>query len=46
MNIKDFGGPGLTQLEAGAVVLEIAKRDVSISTFFLVHNGIGMEVIN
>ena len=44
--IKDFGGPGLSQLEAGAIIMEIAKRDVSISTFFLVHNAIGMEVVN
>ena len=39
--IKDFGGPGFTNLETGVISFEMAKIDASISTFFLVHNAIG-----
>lgn len=44
--IKDFGGPGFTNLETGAIAFEMAKVDGSISTFFLVHNAIGTAVID
>jgi hypothetical protein len=30
----------------GSIIYEIAKRDGSIATFFLVHNAIGMAVVN
>lgn len=43
--IKDFGGPGMTNLEAGVISAEIAKRDASIATFYLVHNAIGQNVV-
>lgn len=46
LTIKDFGGPGLTSVEAGSIIYELAKRDGSIATFFLVHNAIGMAVID
>lgn len=39
--IKDFGGPGMTNLETGSICFEMAKIDASISTFYLVHNAIG-----
>ena len=45
LQIKGYGSPGLGLLESAAQVYEIAKRDVSASTFFLVHNAIGMMVI-
>ena len=45
MKIKEFGGAGLNNLECGVICFEIAKRDASISTAFLVHNGIGSAVI-
>lgn len=39
--VKDFGGPGMSNMEAGAILYEMAKFDASISTFFLVHNCLG-----
>jgi alkylation response protein AidB-like acyl-CoA dehydrogenase len=35
--IKDFNGPGMTILETAAILFEIAKRDVSVATFYNVH---------
>ena len=46
MSIKDHGGPGFSNLEGGAVIYEMAKRDASIATFVLVHNAIGTNVIS
>ena len=46
LQIKGYGSPGLSTLEAGACCYEIAKRDGSAATFLLVHNGIGMAVID
>jgi len=46
LQIKGYGSPGLSTLEAGAVIYEMAKRDASAATFFLVHNAIGMAVID
>ena len=46
LTIKDFGSPALTTVEAGSIIYELAKRDGSIATFFLVHNAIGMAVID
>jgi len=43
---KDFGAPGLSVLETGACMFEIAKRDVSVSTGYLIHHAIGMDVID
>ena len=36
LQIKDFGGPGLTTLEAGGVIYEMAKIDGSVAMSFLV----------
>ena len=44
--IKDYGGPGFTNLEAGAIIYEIAKKDASVASFITVHNSIGTAVIN
>ena len=46
LTIKDLGGPGLTNVEAGAQIYEIAKIDASVCTFFTVHNSIGMAPID
>jgi alkylation response protein AidB-like acyl-CoA dehydrogenase len=44
--IKDFGGPGMNNLEAGVILYEFAKHDASIATFVQVHNSIGTYVID
>lgn len=44
--IKDFGGPGFTNLETGAIIYEICKKDASVGTFILVHSAIGTNVVN
>ncbi len=36
----------MSNIETGAISFELAKADASISSFFLVHNGIGSNVIN
>jgi len=46
LNMKGYGSPELSVTESGAVSYELAKVDASISTFVLVHNGIGMAVID
>ena len=46
LQIKGYGSPGLTTLESGCLNYEIAKRDGSVATFFLVHNAIGMAVVD
>jgi len=45
LRIKDFGGAGLNNVEAGAIIYELARYDMSISTFYLVHNAIGTAVV-
>lgn len=46
LEIKGFGGPELNTIESGAIIYELAKRDVSIASFILVHNAIGQSVID
>ena len=46
LQIKGYGSPGLSTVEAGAMLYEIAKRDGSMASFFTVHNAIGLSVIN
>ena len=45
-HIKEFGGPGLNTMEAGAIIYEMAKIDASVYTFLTVHNSIGMAVVD
>jgi len=45
LNIKGYGSPGLTALEAGSISFQMARYDMSATTFLNVHNGIGMAVI-
>ena len=44
--IKDFGGPGFTTLEAGSIIVEMAKIDGSVAMTFLVQNCLGMAVVD
>jgi alkylation response protein AidB-like acyl-CoA dehydrogenase len=46
LTIKGYGSPGLSTLEMGSIVFEIAKRDAGLASFMLVHNAIGMAVVN
>ena len=46
LSIKEFGAPGMTTVESGSIIYELAKRDGSIASFFGVHNLIGMSVID
>ena len=46
LQIKDFGGPGLTHLEAGSIIFEMAKIDGSVAMSFLVQNCLGMAVVD
>jgi len=46
LTIKDFGSAAISTLEAGSIIFELGKRDASIATFFLVHNAIGMAVVD
>lgn len=45
-HVKDFGGPGMNNVEVGSILYELAKKDASLSTFYIVHNLIGQNVIN
>jgi len=46
MWFKDHGGSGLSDLEAGSVFYEMAKKDGSVAMFTLVHNALGMNLVN
>ncbi|CDW82667.1 acyl-coenzyme a oxidase peroxisomal-like [Stylonychia lemnae] len=45
LQMKEFGAPGLTSVETGAILFEMAKVDMSVTTFLMVHNCIGMSVV-
>ena len=36
----------MTNLETGSIAFELAKKDASIATFWLVHNALGSCVVN
>lgn len=44
--MKDFGGPGFTNVEAWSMLYEMAKIDNSIATFMIAHNMLGLLVID
>ena len=46
LQIDGYGSPAVSTLEAGAICYELAKRDACVSSFFVVHNCIGMAVID
>ena len=43
---KDFGGPGLSTIGVGAINFEMAKIDGSVAMSFLVHNCLGIAVVD
>ena len=46
MCIKGYGSPALSKVEAGALFFEIAKRDFNTCGFLMIHNCLGIEVID
>lgn len=46
LSIRGYGSPGLTTAEVGAITYELTKVDLSVATFLIVHNSIGMAVID
>ena len=46
LHIKGFGSPGLSTLEAGSIMYEMAKVDGSVAMSFLIQNCLGMAVID
>jgi glutaryl-CoA dehydrogenase len=45
-NMRDHGCRSMTAVGAGLVMMELSRIDTSISTFFAVHMGLGMQSIN
>ncbi len=43
--IQGYGCPGLSEVAAGLVAMELARGDGSICTFFGVHSGLAMQSI-
>ena len=44
--MKEFGGPGLSSMATAVLCYELARADASFGTFVLVHNAIGMTVVD
>ena len=42
---KNMGGLGLTTVDACACMYELARKDASIATFFLLHHSLGLYTI-
>jgi glutaryl-CoA dehydrogenase len=45
-DIHGYGCPGLSQVAAGLIALELARGDASVCTFFGVHSGLAMHSIS
>jgi glutaryl-CoA dehydrogenase len=43
--IQGYGCPGLSEVAAGLVAMELARGDGSVCTFFGVHSGLAMQSI-
>jgi glutaryl-CoA dehydrogenase len=43
--IQGYGCPGMSQLAAGLVAMELARADGSVCTFFGVHSGLAMQSV-
>ena len=41
IQLDKYGGPGLSAIEFGMIAFELAKKDASFATTFMVHNGLG-----
>lgn len=46
LQIKGFGCPGMTNVEATLAVMEMARVDASLATFAVVHSGLAMRSID
>ena len=44
--IKGYGCPGMSQIAAGLVAIEMTRGDGSLNTFFGVHSGLAMGTID
>ena len=38
----NLGGKGMTSMETGSFMYELAKKDASLATFFLLHHCAGV----
>ena len=45
-DIKGYGCPGLSAVGSGLIMLELARGDASVCTFFGVHSGLAMHSIS
>jgi len=45
-DIKGYGCPGLSAVGSGLIMLEMARGDASVCTFFGVHSGLAMHSIS
>ena len=44
--VNGYGSPSMTHTEAGSIICEVAKKDVAICAYLMIHNFIGIEVID
>jgi glutaryl-CoA dehydrogenase len=44
-DIQGYGCPGMSDIASGLVMLELARGDASVATFFGVHSGLAMHSI-
>jgi glutaryl-CoA dehydrogenase len=44
-SIKGYGCPGMSPLASGLIMVELARGDASVCTFFGVHSGLAMHSI-
>lgn len=44
--IQGYGCPGMSQVAAGLVAIELARGDGSLNTFFGVHSGLAMSTVD
>jgi acyl-CoA oxidase len=42
---KSFGGKGLSTIDACACMYELARKDASIATFYLLHHSLGLYTV-
>ena len=45
-DIKGYGCPGLSAVGSGLIMIELARGDASVCTFFGVHSGLAMHSIS
>lgn len=46
VDIQGYGSPGLSAIATGLIMLEFARGDASVCTFFGVHSGLAMHSIS